>query len=313
MISQTIKKIDSRLKNITLFVLAAHFAAVVVAFFQFHTPPKVIRKEVLVVKTIELGGTPSAVIQEKPKKPEKKKEIAQPAKPVAKVEEVSEPPKPQPKQEKKKEPEKVAEVKKEKVVVKKEPAKPKPAEKIKEKPVAQKTTPKKVEKKKEKVTTAPKTTPKQENAVDKAKIEKQQALLKKAKESMAKIDKNVVDVGSTVPVTFRKPGKIEKLQIEGLPTANSSKAVFSENESSYHEELASRLKLFLRLPDYGEVKIKLTLERSGKVGKVAIVSAKSVQNKKYIEDTVPGLSFPAFGDNFSGQSQYTFVISLSNE
>lgn len=59
--------------------------------------------------------------------------------------------------------------------------------------------------------------------------------------------------------------------------------------------------------------MNLTLNRSGKVAKVAIISAESIVNSKYIEKTLPELSFPAFGTNFAAASEYTFMITLSNE
>jgi hypothetical protein len=46
---------------------------------------------------------------------------------------------------------------------------------------------------------------------------------------------------------------------------------------------------------------------------VVIVSAQSLENRKYIEKMVPSLTFPSFGSNFSGHNEYTFLITLSND
>ena len=86
-----------------------------------------------------------------------------------------------------------------------------------------------------------------------------------------------------------------------------------DHEVSYRDELANRLKLLLRLPEYGEVKVKLTIERSGKIAKVLIISSESSANRKYIEKTLPGLTFPQFGTRFGDVDQYTFSITLGNE
>lgn len=325
MFGQLAKHYDTTLKRIILIVLCAHILAILLTFFQFQKPPVAIKKEVLIVKTIELGAAASSTREVK--KAEVKKKVEEPK---VEVEEKQ----PEVKKEIKKEaPKPVEEVKKEvKVeekkptpVLKKETATVVKKEVVPKKSAEKKTTVKKAEVKKKAPEKAAVKTPKKKEAAPppidnlkqeiakKAKIEKQQALLKTARESMAKIDKNaVVASGKSTSIPFRKPGKIEKLQIEALPVGGS-KAVFTDRESSYQEELASRLKLFLRLPDYGEVKVKLTLERSGKVSAVAIVSSQSDANRKYIEKTLPGLSFPGFGDNFSGHSQYTFQVSLSNE
>ena len=74
-----------------------------------------------------------------------------------------------------------------------------------------------------------------------------------------------------------------------------------------------KLRRLLRLPEFGDVKLKLTLERSGKIANVSVLSAQSSLNRTYIESTLPTLKFSDFGKNFSGQSQYTFVINLTNE
>lgn len=104
---------------------------------------------------------------------------------------------------------------------------------------------------------------------------------------------------------------LASLEIEALEPSNGDALVGAE--LSYRDELASRLKLLLRLPEYGDVRIKLTLERSGKVKQVTITKADSTKNRGYIEKTLPSLQFPPFGTNFNGQDSYTFTVTLSNE
>lgn len=142
----------------------------------------------------------------------------------------------------------------------------------------------------------------------------QQKLLMQAKETIAKIDKTRDKLSSSssfessmIPL----PGGISSLEIDGLPEKSMSK--IGDHESSYRSELASRLKLLLKLPEYGDVNIKLTIDRSGRVANVVVVSAESGANRKYIEKTLPALTFPSFGSNFSNAAQFTFSITLSNE
>ena len=144
---------------------------------------------------------------------------------------------------------------------------------------------------------------------------RQQKLLATAQERIAKIDKNrdkfspgqlsSIDLGKT-------PTKITSLQIDALPSLQGGPQL-NDREVSYRDEVASRLKLLLKLPEYGDVKVKLTLDRSGKVVSVVIVSAESGANRKYIEKALPTMSFPAFGSNFDAAKEYTFSITLSNE
>jgi colicin import membrane protein len=143
------------------------------------------------------------------------------------------------------------------------------------------------------------------------KIAKQNALLDKAKQSIAKV-KTGYEGKEVAAVDLSGLKTIEALHIDALPTTGSV-SDFSQREVGYIDELVSRLKLSLRLPEYGDVKIKLTLERSGKVAKLEIVKQSSEANKKYVEKKVPALTFPPFGNNFGAEGTYTFLITLSNE
>ncbi|MDB6081909.1 MAG: tolA [Chlamydiia bacterium] len=122
--------------------------------------------------------------------------------------------------------------------------------------------------------------------------------------------------GSSGSSSSKGPSKIASLAsascvaITSEPTDGSR---LTGQERSYEGELVSRLKLSLRLPDYGEVKIKLTLSRQGKVTKVTVISAKSARNKEYVQKMLPSISFPRFGSSFEGKEEHTFQLSLSND
>lgn len=135
---------------------------------------------------------------------------------------------------------------------------------------------------------------------------KQNELFDKAKESMAKI-------AQQASKAFPKKQATEAIGSLKIDAQTDLNVPFSEQESIYRQELASRLKLLLQLPEHGEVKLKLTLERIGKVAKLVIVSAESLSNRNYVEQTLPSLKFPAFGNNFTTESDYTFSITLRNE
>ncbi len=143
---------------------------------------------------------------------------------------------------------------------------------------------------------------------------RQQQLISQAQERMAqvgqtrdKMQTSKLPALQTAPI----PSAITSLQIDGINGSNATP--LTDREIGYRDELASRLKLLLKLPEYGTVKIRLTLERSGKVAKVVVVSAESNTNRNHIEKTLPSLTFPAFGTNFGREPQYTFTVTLSNE
>lgn len=144
---------------------------------------------------------------------------------------------------------------------------------------------------------------------------KQQKLLSQAQETIAKIDKSRDKVSRTNfsdSGFVASPGAITGLQVDSF-SAQGTRQQLSPHEASYRDELASRLKLMLKLPEYGEVKIELILERSGKVSKITVKSSPSLANRKYIEKMLPTLTFHAFGTNFDQSPQFTFSITLCND
>lgn len=264
---------------------------------------------------------PEPVEPEKPKAPEPEPEKPKPPEPVKpkaiepakpKVEkkktkpEEKKKPKPAPAPKKKAQPEK-----------KPEPKKPvkKPAETVKpKKDPAPKEAPAKPKPVAEKPKAAPKPSPPQPDPKVEAAKAKKKALLEQAQKSIAKIGQSRDKVSSgqsSFIADANIPAQIESLHVEAL--VGDPGQSLSKQEMSYQGELAGRLKLLLRMPEYGEVKIKLTLERSGKYVSVAIVAAESSANRKYVEKTLPKLQYPSFGSNFGSDPQYTFVIVLSND
>ncbi len=335
---------DRSLYSISIGVLAAHAAAMVVSFFfapthpmSFPPPPK------LLVKTISLQPSAPAVQAKEEPIIAEAEVVPHPPTPAPQPEPIPEPkpapapepppktpepppkpvePAPKPKPKPKKSPKKVEQPKPKPPMPKpktdlKPPitAKKTPAPKKTETPVAQKKADKKPAETKPTPITEKKTAPPPKPSAEEiAAKEKQQALIAQVKENIAKIGKSR-DKGSVIAAAGLPEGPaithLENLHIDALP--DNSGATFNQQESSYRDELASRLKLLLSLPEYGEVKIRLTLDRSGKVKKVEVVKAENSANRKYVEKTIPTLKFPPFGNYFGDSESYTFLISLRNE
>ncbi len=163
----------------------------------------------------------------------------------------------------------------------------------------------------------PKVDPQIEAARAKAQKEaqdKQKNLIAAAQESIAKIDQGrakMIATKSGFSGVAVAPAAITSLQIDALPEGDA--APLSPGEKSYRDELASRLKLMLKLPEHGDVQLKLTLNRTGKALNIVILKSASIVNRSYVEKTLPGLKFPPFGNQFENMSEYTFIIQLSNE
>lgn len=83
-------------------------------------------------------------------------------------------------------------------------------------------------------------------------------------------------------------------------------------EAAYQDRLAAFLQNTLTLPERGDVKLSLTVNRSGGVKEVTVKSAASERNQKYVEETVPSLLLPPFEKNFKGESTHTFSVTLTS-
>lgn len=140
---------------------------------------------------------------------------------------------------------------------------------------------------------------------------KSQEWIAKAKEKISKIGPISSTIAESSLKNVQTPTSIDTF-LSDL-TFEDSGPVLNAKESSYREELAHRLKLHLKLPEYGDVEIKLTVGRSGKVIDVKILKAKSKKNAGYLEKEVPKILLPGFGNNFAGQDTFDFTIRMSNE
>lgn len=177
--------------------------------------------------------------------------------------------------------------------VKLAPAQPAPQ------PVAQPKKPKAPAKKKEEPKPKPKPKPE-----PKKKTIKKKELLSKMQENLRKLKKSSTAVAAPLPKS------IEKLQVDALPS--TAHAELTTEEASYRDLLAAQLQMLLRLPEEGEVKVKLTVERSGQIAALSIIDAKSGPNRLYVEKTLPAVTLPRFGSHFGNQSQYTFLVTLTS-
>lgn len=141
---------------------------------------------------------------------------------------------------------------------------------------------------------------------------RQQELLAKAKETIGKIGTKHDNLAKAAPAQSSTYKQIGSLSAETL-TVDGVKGEFSSSEATYVDILVSRLRTMLKLPEYGEVTIALTLNRTGKVEKLLVINAASRRNREYVESEVPTIIFPRFDKQFSNESTYTFTITLSNE
>lgn len=131
------------------------------------------------------------------------------------------------------------------------------------------------------------------------------SLLQELEESIAKIEQKADKKGG---IEKLKPGSPLALQID-----TSSPDQTHAEEGSYIEMLVEHLHQALQLPDYGEVKIQLSLRQDGSVAKIAVLRAKSQKNKRYLEENLPHLRFPRFEGSLAKTQESSFILTFVNE
>ncbi|HUD01882.1 MAG TPA: hypothetical protein VMR37_06110 [Rhabdochlamydiaceae bacterium] len=124
---------------------------------------------------------------------------------------------------------------------------------------------------------------------------------KEIDEALAKIDDKVYSKSQS------------KLDVPQMKGSSSSKIPFPdlgeiEEEGTDEESLVSFLHTSLNLPEFGEVKIQLTVKKDGSVGRLVVLEAQNQKNKAYLEKHLPLLRFPLILDK-----EKTFTFTFCNE
>jgi outer membrane biosynthesis protein TonB len=84
-------------------------------------------------------------------------------------------------------------------------------------------------------------------------------------------------------------------------------------EACYIGDLIRRLQLNIRLPEPGDVRVKLTLKRDGATVSVHVLGGKKPSIARAIEEKMRSIHFSAFGSSFAGEKEHTFSLRLSND
>lgn len=134
---------------------------------------------------------------------------------------------------------------------------------------------------------------------------KTQQALAKARESLAKIDK----VQKKQPeVRAESTPNVPRLRVDARPERATA-----VEASDYQDEMARRLRLLLRLPDYGAVRVQVTITKRGAVSGLEVVNAASEINRAYIEQVLPTLTFAPLNNHFGQVPNKTFTLTLEND
>jgi hypothetical protein len=125
-----------------------------------------------------------------------------------------------------------------------------------------------------------------------------QKLVRELEESIAKIEGSHDKVDTSLEL--ETPRTIDALKIESFKP--------NLTNDDYTGTLILCLQQSLNLPDFGEVKIKLTLRHDGTVEQLTVLKAESENNRRYLETHLPHVKFPALNN-----LEHTFVLTFCNE
>lgn len=104
------------------------------------------------------------------------------------------------------------------------------------------------------------------------------------------------------------PKPISFLSIENSNLSHTQ----SLEQMNYSSLLVQFLEDRLILPEKGEVKLQLSLNKEGKVVSIDILKAESVKNREYLKNTLPQLSFPCFNTSVS-EMQCSYTIRFLSQ
>jgi hypothetical protein len=96
------------------------------------------------------------------------------------------------------------------------------------------------------------------------------------------------------------------------PKAAVDLAIEEQALSSYAALLIKELTQTLQLPEYGEVKVKLTINPMGKVIKLLVLETESTANKLYLEENLPRIILPKYQEEAILNKEQTFNLTFCN-
>ena len=106
------------------------------------------------------------------------------------------------------------------------------------------------------------------------------------------------------PVSSKKPTPIQ-LSIDSVDQGSS--------DSEFLDQMIAYLHQSLHLPDFGEVKIQLTLRQDGSIAKLVVLKSESEKNRRYLESNLPRLHLPSLDGTLAKKAEQTFVLTFCNE
>jgi outer membrane biosynthesis protein TonB len=107
--------------------------------------------------------------------------------------------------------------------------------------------------------------------------------------------------------------KLGELTAATIDIEEMSQMGEKESNAGFQNVLIDHFRKNLSLPEYGEVKVKLTLNADGTIVDVDVLSSKNKKNEEYLKNTLPNLTFPWFNLYLPNEKKLVLTISFLNE
>lgn len=87
----------------------------------------------------------------------------------------------------------------------------------------------------------------------------------------------------------------------------------SSSEAEFKGVLIDFFKRELKLPDYGDVKIKMKINESGNISDISVLSSKNKKNEEYLKSTLLKMSIPWLNKYLSKRDEVDITVCFTND
>jgi hypothetical protein len=116
-------------------------------------------------------------------------------------------------------------------------------------------------------------------------------------------------------LTQDKPLKSETKplpKVPSLPVVKNESKKSSSAREDYGKFLIGYFQENLDLPEYGDVKAQIEIDKFGKLIRYEVLETKSLKNAEFLKNALPELTFPCLNDFGIFETAQTFTITFRN-
>ena len=124
----------------------------------------------------------------------------------------------------------------------------------------------------------------------------------------ARIQKEVAELKAAMKAEPQK--KKPELQLPQIIQPKQAPPAVAD--PNYGEYLIAYLQNALDLPEYGDVKAKIEIDRFGQLVKCEILEAKNKKNAEFLKNRLPDLAFPCLNEFGIFDTTQSFTITFRN-